>query len=426
MSGTPNNEVGGKVRLAAVYTSLLLLSVIVHPSWGATPATATTAVDQTQDGASAPRILRAWIGYKLPDDWTGPPYPFDNTNIEVRLFIEAKYRGTTMLFSNPASIPAGDACAELSTVGADGPHVTNTTAGFTSFPSIESTASYSGYYDWNTSAAAEEPVVEWYQLNESCTRYWTEPNPADISKTIGYRTYAYTKSLLTVDSPWVKVGTWSAGLHRLVAKVTFKGNICYTPSREFATRICVRNSDTFSLDVTKPAEKQRSDYLQWLYAYVGEPYEFGGYWFGGIGEVPIKNIRQGSYTGHGIDCSGLVSNGAKWAGYNWSGGPEIVPWRMTTNPLFYCSNAVTKKTFPTTDPFGQGDILVYYNKKEGSGHVVSITDIGTDGDTIEIVESIGQSHTGAPASGESIVHTVGGKSIVADYRIYEKRRLVDH
>ncbi len=36
-----------------------------------------------------------------------------------------------------------------------------------------------------------------------------------------------------------------------------------------------------------------------------------------------------NYAGYGIDCSGLVSAAARWAGYNWN------PWRANTKMLAY-------------------------------------------------------------------------------------------
>jgi len=45
------------------------------------------------------------------------------------------------------------------------------------------------------------------------------------------------------------------------------------------------------------------------------------------GRADNKSGGASTYDGYGTDCSGLVSAGACWAGYNWS------PWRATTTSL---------------------------------------------------------------------------------------------
>jgi hypothetical protein len=104
-------------------------------------------------------------------------------------------------------------------------------------------------------------------------------------------------------------------------------------------------------------------------------YEYGGLWFGGLRSD--NWVTQGSYKGYGIDCSALVSAGTKWAGYNWAGW-----WRKTTSSLA----DVSTTTFPVNDPFGVGDIL----NKPGS-HVVTVINI--DGNTIDIIEAVGDSRS---------------------------------
>jgi len=111
-----------------------------------------------------------------------------------------------------------------------------------------------------------------------------------------------------------------------------------------------------------------------------------------------------------------VSAGAKWAGYNWTGG-----WRKNTDGLVNVSTA----TFPGDDPFGVGDIL----NKPGS-HVVTV--IGINGDTIDIIEAAGENRSTATyewanrAMNGSQVRVMEDLSLKDDYtdKGYVKRRLV--
>jgi len=64
--------------------------------------------------------------------------------------------------------------------------------------------------------------------------------------------------------------------------------------------------------------------LRWLFCYLYEPYEWGGHWFGGRDSEGEYRGGGSGYQGYGIDCSGLVSCGARWARYNWPG------WRYYT------------------------------------------------------------------------------------------------
>ncbi len=104
------------------------------------------------------------------------------------------------------------------------------------------------------------------------------------------------------------------------------------------------------------------------------PYEWGGYWFGGKEGVNVGG--HNAYEGYGMDCSGLVSNGALRAGYNWH------PWRATTSTLtneFY-STSIDPRTLQP------GDILL----KPGE-HVVTLFNIDTITrgvpDKIEVISS---------------------------------------
>jgi cell wall-associated NlpC family hydrolase len=115
---------------------------------------------------------------------------------------------------------------------------------------------------------------------------------------------------------------------------------------EFAVRISVRD-----MNATSP-NPRKQEYLRWLTAYLNTPYSYGGEWFGGWADDKYNTYPGGAYeldiqNHYGIDCSGLVSCGARWAGYNWN------PWRRRTSTIPYSG---------IDDPNNNlqpGDILIY-------------------------------------------------------------------
>jgi len=97
---------------------------------------------------------------------------------------------------------------------------------------------------------------------------------------------------------------------------------------EFAVRISVRDAS-----VTSPNPRKR-EYLRWLTAYLDTPYSYGGEWFGGWADdkyntYPDAAYEEGLWNRYGIDCSGLVCCGARWAGYNWR-----KRWRVRCRDLY--------------------------------------------------------------------------------------------
>lgn len=145
-----------------------------------------------------------------------------------------------------------------------------------------------------------------------------------------------------------------------------------TGQEEYARRIFCRNPLIYQQPASPPPNNaQRKLYCEWLSGYYDEPYEWGGEWVGGK-ETPGTQTAGGCgpSEGYGIDCSGLVSNGAFRAGYNWGW------WRALTSDLAsdYYSTA-------TDNPL-PGDILV----KPGA-HVVTIT--ARDADVITIIHAKG-------------------------------------
>ena len=139
-------------------------------------------------------------------------------------------------------------------------------------------------------------------------------------------------------------------------------------AKEYATRVSVLDNNLSVI--------YGLNYLKWLTVYLAVPYEWGGHWFGGKEGQNVGGAD--TYDDYGIDCSGLVSNGARWAGFNWGSY-----WRATTrsladglpgDPTYYSSIINEKLLAP-------GDILnrvTHYiqlpngKKKKLFGHVVSI------------------------------------------------------
>jgi len=166
---------------------------------------------------------------------------------------------------------------------------------------------------------------------------------------------------------------------------------------EFAVRISVRDSG-----VTSP-DPHKQEYLQWLTAYLNTPYSYGGEWFGGWADdkyntYPVAAYETGIQNHYGCDCSGLVSCGARWAGYNWS------PWRHLTSDL---NNVSTLIADPNMD-LQPGDIL----NKPGV-HVVTV--YGYAPGTIN--QSI-----------SSIIHATGGSNdeTVIENGVNIQERYLDH
>ena len=200
-----------------------------------------------------------------------------------------------------------------------------------------------------------------------------------------------------------------------LARVTYKGNTVETPRENHALRISVRETSYSTPDT------RRTDYTNWLFAYLGVPYEYGGTWFGG--KKSNNWVLQGDYRGYGIDCSALVSNAAKWAGYNWNTGYGTGGWRYVCDTL----PSVTTTTFPGNDPFGVGDILNNLSDK----HVKTVISINRTTGIIGIIEAAGEKETRASyewanrATNASLVRVVRNLDIEDHIdQHYSKLRLV--
>lgn len=130
------------------------------------------------------------------------------------------------------------------------------------------------------------------------------------------------------------------GLCRYWVSASRNGITKHSPDEEQATRIAVRPSRNFGLQ-----SGQRLNYLRWVHTYKDEPYEYGGHWFGGLTSDQWVGGELG-YQGYGIDCSGLVSCGARWAEYGWS------PWRKNRVQIDAVTSAIA------AEDAGPGDIML--------------------------------------------------------------------
>jgi hypothetical protein len=371
---------------------MCLLFILTTPIFAQAPKKAT---DETQGGMLFPKIVAAWFAYSMPEGWTEAPYPTWDDGFGYNLFVKALFQGQYKLYHLYGSTPTSDP-ADYYTVGYDGPLNPDPIAGFTSFPKLDQSVTLTPSYLWDSESWGFRDI-KLFMNNSMCYAF----------KDGSGRKYKFLYD--------ERSGAWDdipidIGLNRVSAEVSYKGNTVTTNKGENAVRICVRHSD-----YTTP-NAQRTTYVNWLFAYLHTPYQYGGTWYGG--KTSDNWVAQGSYTGYGIDCSALVSAGAKWAGYNWTGG-----WRKTTIGLVGVSTTI----FPENEPFGVGDIL----NKPGS-HVVTV--IGLNGNTVNIIEAAGEGNRTVTydwanrATNGSQTRVVSGAKLEEDYtdKGYVQRRLVPH
>lgn len=350
------------LRIHKVIFYFFLVAVIfIIPS--AVLAQKNTATSWGEVSDINPQISRAWLAYYVVAQIDEPPYPrYNNTKAHIQLFVEATYQGITKLYGSNVE---NNNPATWLVVGNEGPLNPDPVSGFTNFPNLQTVTGYTTIDTWP--AMVGSPVILFYESYVFCNAYKK-----------GYRKYFMKDVLDEAGIPWAG-GTDKyivRGLHRYYACVIYNGTKIETPKKEKALRICARETAYHTQNALRTA------YVNWLFAYLHTPYEYGGMWFGG--KTNQNWVLQGSYYGYGIDCSAIVSAGAKWAGYNWNTGYGIGNWRYTTTNL----TTVTTTTFPLDDPFGVGDIL----NKVGS-HVVTVIDI--DGDDIVIIEAAGEEYDAA-------------------------------
>jgi len=191
------------------------------------------------------------------------------------------------------------------------------------------------------------------------------------------RNYWYATQTSTVVSNWGTTRNYTVGTRRYRVTATLGNQTVSSPNNEYGTRISVRHPNT-----PEGHNNQATQYLRWLTAFLqssqtygqdGIPYEWGGYWFGGM----IGNRVGGpdSYDGYGIDCSGLVSCGARFAGYGWN------PWKKGTGQLPEVSDVIPPAQIQP------GDIL---NKVNSHVATVYAVDSSNPLDVkVDVIESAG-------------------------------------
>ncbi|MFH1096414.1 MAG: fibronectin type III domain-containing protein, partial [Candidatus Desantisbacteria bacterium] len=263
-------------------------------------------------------------------------YPFDNDTVTIKTFVFANDGNGTKTY-----------CDTL--VNNDGYWygVGNNGALTLEFDNIQSLPINTLIYQWPT--GQQQPSFNWQEI------YYYTTVPA--SNTDFNRNYWTTTATSTVVSNWGTQSSFEIGTRRYVGIVTLGTQSVKSLSGESATRISIRRNNT------PVGQNDRStQYLRWLTAFLqssasndteGIPYEWGGYWFGGKTGNAVGG--DGAYEGYGIDCSGLVSCGARFAGYGWN------PWRKTTSGLPDVSDEITSAQIQP------GDIL-----NNPGDHVVTV------------------------------------------------------
>jgi len=279
-------------------------------------------------------------------------YPFDNDILTVKAFVWVNDGNGTKTYCNVA-------------INNDGRWYA---AGSNGIP-IE--------FDNTPALPANTPIYQWPTNWQTPSFNWTVIyHHASDSLGNHNRNYWYTTQTSTVISGWGITRNYTVGTRRYSVTATLGNKSVNSPNNEYATRISVRSSNT-----PQGHSNQATDYLRWLTAFLqsssidgqdGIPYEWGGHWFGGM----IGNGVGGAdtYDGYGIDCSGLVSCGARFAGYGWN------PWRRGTGQLPEVSDEITPAQVQP------GDIL----NKSGS-HVVTVYEVreGVQGTEVKVIEAAG-------------------------------------
>jgi hypothetical protein len=195
------------------------------------------------------------------------------------------------------------------------------------------------------------------------------------------RVYSYPVGRQTVYYPnhseWGDDNrTYNApGLHRFRATATMH------PGTSWAQSVTSRNKElAFDIRpryaISAAGTEQRNRYVEWISANLSEPYEWGGHYFGGYDSAGAYAGGGSGYDGYGIDCSGLVSLGARRAGYNWPS------WRQPTAGIF----SDTYSSAVSFAEFDEGDVLDHPNL-----HVISCMNryAAPNEDHIDIIHASG-------------------------------------
>ncbi len=190
-------------------------------------------------------------------------------------------------------------------------------------------------------------------------------------------------------------GTWKFKVKAILDKGTPEEQFVVSADTECATRISV-------LDSTAPNDPYggNGDYIRWLTTYLEVPYEWGGHWFGGEEGQNVGGAE--TYDGFGTDCAGLVSNGARWEGFNWNTwraytftlkyGPD---WKIGTSDDNYYSQNINKSKIKVGHILNR--VTQTHNKIKYRGHVATIWAVRDGGikkgKIVDVIEATGNKVT---------------------------------
>ncbi|MEW6104447.1 MAG: hypothetical protein AB1630_11655, partial [bacterium] len=313
-------------------------------------------------GIEGPRILLDKIGIYYHND-TDPTrhYPYDSDRITIKALVWANDGQGTRTYAD----------APLNNDG---------------YWYIAGSDGAMGIFANPPSLPANTTIYQWQSPFQTPTFNWTvwyhrTGNPYNQSN----RDYWYETLTSTLITGWGTTTSFALGTKRYSTKITLGTQSVSSKVGEYATRISVRQNNTPQGHIDRATQ-----YLRWLTAYLqypegnsdlyssnGIPYEWGGHWFGGRTGNRVGDPNP--YEGYGIDCSGLVSCGARFAGYNWSS------WRQTTSGLPNVSDAITQAQLQP------GDILNRTPTPDRSGHVVTVYRIDPNNrDRIDVIEATGK------------------------------------
>ena len=222
-----------------------------------------------------------------------------------------------------------------------------------------------------------DPTAVWNVANEKVKADYYIGGGRNVNREYAYNTYPFS-----LPDPWGGTFTFVGryGLVRFYAN----GSCCGKPFNtldpkhyENMTRICFRNSNSYI-----PGSPSRNTYIQWLFAYLNEPYAFGGKNFGGK-QSPSVYQAKSQMNGYGIDCSGLVCNCACWSGYPWD-------FNQGTG---YIADTSHSTAISLSTGFVPGDILIAIKPTSQGEHVRTVLQISLYPDPkhpqVQVIEAVG-------------------------------------
>lgn len=346
------------------------------------------------------------------------PYPSTNDTIKITAVVRATGANGQRLYMRTQETNDG----RWWNAGVDGPQAGPFSgpppAGYSTTPNL-SVTDFPTIYAW---------PATWPVLNKAWVKLKHQASGPTSTASSGYanRNYTYATEALNWNS-WDRTQRFPRGMMRYRVKVTLHTGKTWAQNRisddldgngisepQLSTRIAVRDAE------------MPNDLLQWSSSYLDEPYELGGYWYGG--RVGNNDGGDHGYEGYGMECAGMIGGAALRSGYGWENlpaGPDGYDrdrgrnaWRPSTGDIIRpgYSTAITEAEL---EP---GDIVV----RSGS-HVVVCSRVNrsdpdpTRRDIISIIHASGGSRRVLEQSkrlGADLEGTMGGS--------YQCRRLRDY